>query len=266
MSNAPRIARVRHELKRRRLTVARVEHVAPKMVRVALSGAELQGFTSLGFDDHVKLFFPGTKEGSAIASHSLKEASSPAMRDFTPRRLDLQAGELWIDFFLHEAGPATNWASQVTVGESIEVGGPKSSTVISPQGIDSHVFIGDETALPAISRRLEELPVGARALVVLEVDANSRWPTPESLAELEVVWVIRKTSVDAPAHDLTDRLRTLTFPPGQCFVWVALEFHAARAIRRYLREERGIEKDWIKAAAYWQRGAAGAHDRIGDDD
>ena len=48
------------------------------------------------------------------------------------------------------------------------VGGPRGSSIISSEGIDSHLLIGDETALPAIGRRLEELPPGSRALVVIE--------------------------------------------------------------------------------------------------
>jgi NADPH-dependent ferric siderophore reductase len=252
MTNGPQVKRVRHQLKRRQLTVARVERVAPCMVRVVLSGEELQGFTSLGFDDHVKLFFPSGQEGE-----------ESARRDFTPRRFDPTAGELWIDFFLHEAGPAASWAARVTVGDSLAVGGPKSSSLISSEGIDSHLFIGDETALPAISRRLEELSAGASAVVVVEVD-DFDWPAPETRAALEVVWVLRKKEKAAPAHELIERLRTLALPPGQCFAWVALESQSARAVRRYLREERGIEKQWIKAAAYWQRGEVGVHDRIED--
>jgi len=250
VSSAPHVTRVRHELKRRRLSVARVEKMAPTMLRVVLRGADLQGFTSLGFDDHVKLFFP---------------SDPPAMRDFTPRRFDPHTGELWIDFFLHEAGPATSWASRAAVGDVLDVSGPKGSTVLSPDGIDAHIFIGDETALPAISRRLEELPADARALVVVEVEANSAWPALAGSAAIEVVWVARKAGMDGAAQELIERLRTLSFPPGRCFAWVALESQSARAIRRYLREERHIEKDWIKAAAYWQRGAAGAHERIGDE-
>ena len=52
---APR--RVRHELRRRALTIKQVERIAAHMIRVTFTG-ELDGFTSLGFDDHVKLFFP----------------------------------------------------------------------------------------------------------------------------------------------------------------------------------------------------------------
>ncbi len=251
MSNGPDITRVRHELKRRRLTVARVERLAPEMVRVVLQGAELEGFTSLGFDDHVKLFFPSPEEGTPAA-----------MRDFTPRRHDSVADELWIDFFLHEAGPAASWAMRVAVGDSLDVGGPKGSMILSPAGIDSHVFIGDETALPAISRRLEELPGSTRALVLFEVDSASDWPPLQSPASLEVIRVVRKANPVSPAYELIEQLRTVDFPQGQSFIWVALESQSARTIRRYLREERGIGKDWIKAAAYWQRGAVGVHQRI----
>lgn len=153
------------------------------MLRVALGGAELEGFTSLGFDDHVKLFFPSAAATVTLASpsgvsvaDSSGESSAVAMRDFTPRRYDVATGELWIDFFLHESGPATDWATHATVGDSIVVAGPKGSALIAVEEIDSHVLIGDETALPAIGRRLEELPAGAHALVIVEVD-NTAWPT-----------------------------------------------------------------------------------------
>jgi NADPH-dependent ferric siderophore reductase len=252
MNSGPQVERVRHELKRRQLMVTRVERIAPLMVRVILSGPELQGFRSLGFDDHVKLFFPALQAGE-----------EPARRDFTPRRFDPDTGELWIDFFLHDAGPAASWAARVAVGDSLAVGGPKGSAVISIEGIDSHLLIGDETALPAINRRLEELPAGARSLVVVEVD-DFDWPAPEGPAALEVVWVKRNSANAAPAHGLIERLRMLALPQGNCFAWIALESKSARALRRYLLDERGIGKQWIKAAAYWQRGEAGVHTRIED--
>ena len=49
--------RVRHEARRRRLTIKQVERIAAHMIRVTLTG-DLEGFVSLGFDDHVKVFFP----------------------------------------------------------------------------------------------------------------------------------------------------------------------------------------------------------------
>lgn len=174
VSSVPDTRRFRHETRRRNLTVARVETLAPKMMRVVLRGEELEGFTSLGFDDHVKLFFSGDEDSRAD--------SPAAVRDFTPRWYDAEAGELWIDFFLHEAGPAASWALRVAVGQSLTVGGPRGSFVISTDGIDSHVLIGDETALPAMSRRLAELPAGTSALAVIETDEGSEGYPLESRA------------------------------------------------------------------------------------
>ena len=72
--------RVRHQPRRRELDVLRVEKIAAHMIRVTLGG-DLDGFTSLGFDDHVKLFFPTGK----IGADGEPELDS---RDYTPRRYD----------------------------------------------------------------------------------------------------------------------------------------------------------------------------------
>ncbi len=156
---APR--RVRHEPRRRTLTVRQVETIAAHMVRVTLSG-DLEGFTSLGFDDHVKLFFPDGTMNAEGAPNMLG-------RDFTPRRYDPAKDTLEIDFAIHDAGPATRWAAQAKPGDTLALGGPRGSFII-PTTYDWHLLIGDETALPAISRRLAELPARTRTVVVVEVD------------------------------------------------------------------------------------------------
>lgn len=50
--------RHRHAVALRALNIARVEKLSRSMVRIVLTGPELEGFASLGFDDHVKMFFP----------------------------------------------------------------------------------------------------------------------------------------------------------------------------------------------------------------
>ena len=251
MTQLPEVTRYRHEIKRRQLSVARIHALTPKMLRIVLSGEELVGFTSLGFDDHVKLLFP--------------EGPEESKRDFTPRHYDAAAGELWIDFYLHETGPAATWASRATVGGSLTIAGPRGSSVISVQGIDTHVLVGDETALPAMGRRLEELPAGARAVLVIESDGDSAAYPLAGKATCLRVDVAKSPQGAAPGKTLIDALREVQLPKDRCFVWVATESNAARAIRRYMIEERGWDKNWIKAAGYWQRGAVGAHDVIADD-
>lgn len=47
--------RVRNELRFRELTVLRVERISAGFQRIVLGGEALDGFTSLGFDDHTKV-------------------------------------------------------------------------------------------------------------------------------------------------------------------------------------------------------------------
>jgi NADPH-dependent ferric siderophore reductase len=270
MTERPEIRRVRHETRLRRLTVRQVQHLTPGMLRVTVGGADLAGFVSLGFDDHVKLFFPPSGSGEVVLPTMGPDgpvypegALRPVLRDYTPRRYDATAGILHLDFVIHDAGPATTWAAQVEPGQSLGVGGPRGSFVI-PTQFDWHLLIGDETALPAIGRRLEELPRDTRALVIAEIDGPAEEQQLESAAPFEVIWVHRN---GAPAGDptlLLQRLRAANFPTGDYFAWVAAETQVARALRQYLLTERSANKQWVKAAGYWRRGAAGTHEKIED--
>ena len=259
MTNVPNITRVRHELRLRRTTVAKVELIAPKMKRITVQSEELRGFTSLGFDDHVKLFFPAADGQLHLSVPATEGGPERIMRDFTPRRFDADKGELVIDFFIHEDGPATTWAVNAAPGSVLGVGGPRGSSVISTDGIGLHLLIGDETALPAIARRLVELPASTSALVVAEVEPGFEL-TLSSRANLQVVWVPRTQTANAgTAELLIGALNDLPFVKEGCFAWAATETQAVRAIRRYLIEKRGLDKRWVKAAGYWQRGAVGSH-------
>jgi len=152
-----RVQRVRHELHRRDLQVVRVEPVGPGFRRITFAGESLAGFVSASFDDHVKLFLDPA------------DGTEPVRRDYTPRRFEAAAGELSIEFALHGDGPAANWAAQATPGQRATIGGPRGSFII-PTDFDWHLLVGDETALPAIARRLEELPAGTQVFVVLHVE------------------------------------------------------------------------------------------------
>jgi NADPH-dependent ferric siderophore reductase len=256
--NSPQreIRRVRHEVKRRRLTVEAITPITPKMLRITLAGEELEGFTSLGFDDHVKLFFP-TEPAAEPES-----ADRPPMRDYTPRH-DAAAGVLHIDFAIHDAGPATDWALHARAGDSLTTGGPRGSAII-PMEFDWHLFIGDETALPAIGRRLGELPEGSRAVVIAEIENAAEEQSFPRKIDSRVQWVHRHAAPAGTADGLLAALRAAEFPAGDYFAWAAAESNVARALRRALIDERGANRGWVKAAGYWKRGAAAVHENIED--
>ena len=246
------IHRVMHEIKRRRLQVLRVVDLTPRMRRITLGGPELAGFISLGTDDHVKLLFPQNAEQQAALETLVLGAGKdngpmPEMRDYTPRRYDLDALELDIDFVLHGDGPASTWAEQAQPGQFLHIAGPRGSMVV-PDIFDSYLLIGDETALPAIARRLQELPANRRALVIVEVENGKEQQVLESAAEVNVIWVLR----EAGKAPLLSTIRQIQMPGGSLYAWVATESKASRQIRRVLLDEHGLDEQLIKAVGYWR--------------
>lgn len=263
--------RVRHELRMRLLEVRDVEALTPNMRRVTLGGDDLEGFESPGFDDHVKLFFPDPQTGELVLPKVgpegvVKPAPGDAprlMRDYTPRRFDAATRTLVIDFALHDSGPATEWARSAKPGDRIGVGGPRGSFII-PMNFEGYLLIGDDTALPAISRRLAELPAGSLVFVFVEVDSPADRLRFASDADVVVEWIYREGIPAGQSTALLDALQVATLPDGDLHAWVAAEAGVAKAIRRYLVDERGLNPKWVKAAAYWRRGDAAVHENLDD--
>lgn len=250
--------RVRRDVVMRMLQVKRVEALTPKMVRITLTGDALHGFESSAPDDHVKVFVPlsghthptlpvMTADGPRFAEGV---TPSPA-RDYTPRRYDALANELDIDFVLHGDGPASTWAAQAKAGQWLGIGGPRGSRIVADD-FDTYVLLGDETALPAIGRWLEEMPAGTRAITIVEIaDEDERVPL-HSKADVQRYWLHRNGQAPGTTTRLEDALRDIAFPEGDTFVWVGAESRTVRGIRLYLQQERAHNPDWIKASGYWK--------------
>lgn len=262
------VERVRHPLKMRLLQVVRTTQVSPQLLRVTLGGADLQDFVSASFDDHVKVFFPADGDDKPVLPQVTADGivlpegqPRPAARDYTPRRYDAAKQELDLEFVLHGDGPASTWAAQARPGQYLGVGGPRGSFVV-PTAFDWHLLVGDDTALPAIARRLEELGAETHAIVVVEVgDAAAQIPLP-SAATVDLHWLHRG---DAPEGSLLEgALRKLALPRGEGYVWAAGEGAAMKAVRQYLVTERGIDKKRIRASGYWKRGASAVHETLDD--
>jgi NADPH-dependent ferric siderophore reductase len=263
---APR--RVRHETKMRLLQVREVKRLTPQMVRIVVGGDALTGFISAAHDDHVKVFFPQPGQDKPVLPKPSPNgpvysegAPRPAARDYTPRRYDAAANTLTIDFVLHGDGPATTWAAQARPGDFLGVGGPRGSFIV-PDDFDWYLLAGDETALPAIGRRLEELPAGARAIVVVEVASAAEEQRFDTRARVETHWLHRHGAGDQAL--LQKAIADLQLPPGDGYTWVAAEAGTAKALRRYLVDQRGLPKDRVKAAAYWKKGAVAVHETYDD--
>lgn len=238
---APTIRRMRHELKFRELTVAKAERLTPHMIRVTLSGADLADFASGSFDDHLKVFVPG--------------ADGMAKRDYTPRRFDTEAQELVIDFADHGEGPAASWARSAHPGSAVQIGGPRGSRVIEGE-IAHWVLIGDETALPAMGRKLEELPQGVKVTMIAAVPGAEDEQEIKSAADATIHWLHRPLDQATEAKPFLDALSQIELT-ANTFVWIATEAGIAKQLREAVLA-MGHPLPWLKAAGYWINGEAEA--------
>ncbi|BFM09771.1 siderophore-interacting protein [Halioxenophilus aromaticivorans] len=231
------VRRVRHELRLRNLTVCQRIALTPSMIRLVLTGDDLHGFTSASPDDHIKLFLVD-EAGEALGK-----------RDYTPRHYDAERNELTIDFVVHDAGPATQWAKQAQVGDSLQIGGPRGSQVVS-DAVQRWLLIGDESALPAIARRLEELAPSAQATSLVVVSSAAE---KQRLAR-DCRWIVRQ-SAGSEADQIQRELADIQLTEDT-FIWLAGESGMVKQLRRYLLDERQHNKKWFKASGYWKQGSA----------
>ncbi|MFD8061314.1 siderophore-interacting protein [Streptomyces cyaneofuscatus] len=256
-----------HPLVLRRVTVRSVHKVTPKMRRVVLGGEELAAFTrdgtghpafaAPGFDDHIKLILAADGDVRAALPAQLPHgiewtpAEHRLTRDYTPRRVDPEAGELHLDFVVHGDGPAEAWSAAAREGDELWFVGPKSSLRL-PERLDWIQLVGDETALPAIGRFLDERPLDAPTHVLVAVSDES---ARQELALREgdtVTWVVAEPG-DAAA--LEAAVRALPVEAGEGYVWAAAESRALLPVRRYLQRERKLPKDRLNVTGYWHEEA-----------
>jgi len=252
---ALRVERVRHPFASRHMQLVSREMVSPGFVRVTLGSADLSGFRSDGFDDHVKFLLPqsGQERPSLpqlVDGQPHFDGERPLARDYTPVRWDCDKGTMVLEFALHDHGPAAQWAEQAQMGEWVGVAGPRGSMVI-PTGYAWHWLLGDDSALPAIERRLAELPVEARVTVRLQVAEADRRPLA-SAAQLDLQWV----------DSLADAAAALALPQGEeGYIWAAGEHSDMAAVRRVLQDQ-GASPKHMRIAAYWKRGAVAHHEEL----
>ena len=254
-SSEPLIQRVRHPFAARHVQLLARETLSPGFVRLTLGGPELEGFVSAGFDDHVKLILPQAGQDkpnlpAIVDGRPHIEGARPTMRDYTPLRYDAGARTLQMEFAVHGGGPAVDWALKAAVGQWLGLAGPRGSMVI-PGDLDWHVLLGDESAMPAIERRLAELPSSTRAIVRVQVADPADHRAWTSRAALDCAFV----------RSLEQAVEPLVLPPGAGFVWGAGENALMSALRASLRD-KGADPRRMRLSAYWKRGVADHHEEL----
>lgn len=248
----------------REMRVVRIADVTPRMRRITLAGNDLRRFASGGM--HVRLLFPKQRDKTPVWPTTGADGrpswpdgeQRPEIRIYTIRSLDAAKGEADIDFVLHEGEhmPGARFAAEARPGDVVGMTGPGGGGIVPA---DWYLLAGDETALPAIGRILEELPAGAKAVVRIEVADEAERQDLRSSAGIDLQWLYRNGSAAGTTDALAQAVRDVALPADgrSIFVWAGCEHAAFRQIRTYLRQERNLSRDQHLVVAYWRRGVSG---------
>jgi NADPH-dependent ferric siderophore reductase len=183
----------------RRVLQTRVQDVrrlTPKLIRIVVSGDDLDGFGVGAYTDHW-----------------------PRVRTFTVQHWDAGRRELTIDFVDHgDSGVAGPWATSAQPGDGLQLMGPGGAYTPDPDA-DWHLMAGDESVLPAISASLARVPAGVPVHVVVEVDGPEDEVPLETPGDLRVQWLHRRDR-NGTGDLVPGALRALDFPAGTVHAFV----------------------------------------------
>lgn len=214
--------------------------VTPNMRRITLGGEGLKSFPPDQTAAYVKLRL------------AQPDDARPVVRTYTVR--SQRDGEIDVDFALHDdCGPATRWAVDAQIGDSILVGGPGPKKLVHADA-DWVVLVGDMSALPAISGNIEQLSNDAVGHAVIEIMDQADIQQLAAPDGLDIQWVINPHPGQG-GDELVDRVQRLPWRQGKPSVWVACEFNAMRQLRDYFREERQLGPDKLYISSYWKLGS-----------
>jgi NADPH-dependent ferric siderophore reductase len=220
------------------LTVLAKSRIAPRMTRVEFLGSDLDEFVWTRGQDVVL---------------ELPAPDGIARRHYTVRAHEPVKRTLSIDFFLHGQGVSGPWLDGLRIGDAVNAVGPRGHTFV--RDADWHLFVGDETCIPAIFAMLEELSGAAPTYVFLETENVSDRMPLDAPAGTAITWVSR---TDTALHDAVE---SFALSQGEGFAYVIGETAKVRAIRHRLLE-RGIARNRIAAEGYWRPGRVGGHDHV----
>ena len=293
--------------------VLAVDRISPSFVRVELGGAALAEFGVDGplYDQRIKLVFPndagklasfaGADESWFSTWLAIPEAERGHMRTYTVRstRGSGEQTRIVVDFVLHLAehatGPGSAWAARAAVGDRLVTiaprrGLPFGGIEFAPGDARPLLLVADETAVPAVSSILDDLPDGTSGAAFLEVPETGDVLDVRCPVGMEVVWLPRNGAPlgerlsEAVLEHLGEPVSALPAEPDVVdpdlwetptysssgeeigdavtvghdldglYAWIAGEAGVVTGLRRYLVNELGMDRRQVSFMGYWRRG------------
>ncbi|CAI9402808.1 siderophore-interacting protein [Aestuariimicrobium sp. T2.26MG-19.2B] len=240
-------------------SVISTQRLGGDLWRVVLGGEGLSDFVPSEFaDSYVNCSFipEGAPYGVPFETDQVKDLpreQRPFPRRITVRHWDEDSRQLTLDFVAHgDVGHAGVWARTAAAGDLLQLKGPGGEYTPHPEA-DAYLFVGDESALPAISVACERVPAGRPVTVVAEVDSADGELDLSSPGDLTIVWVHR-AGVDDPDRLLANAIASLPHQQGRVSAFVHGEAMETRLARRVVLRQGRVDRELLSCSPYWRRG------------
>ncbi|MGI3782417.1 MAG: siderophore-interacting protein [Janthinobacterium lividum] len=242
-----------------RAEVLATRPITPHLVRVELGGDGLRTWEPTGVPDE-RLVVVLPVPGSRVAARPVTMPDGtqdypdpddqPPMRSYTVRSWDGDAGRMAIELVVHEGGVASTWARTARPGDVVYVT-EAMGWYRPPADATWQLLVADLAGLPALARAVEQLPAGTRAHTLVEVPTEADRLEIVSAADVTWTWLVGSGN-DAGPSRLADAVAGYATPDGPGYVWFAAEASASRAVRKHLRQERGLPVASCTLLGYWR--------------
>jgi NADPH-dependent ferric siderophore reductase len=224
------------------LSIANVVDVGPRMRRITIAGEALATFVAL--------------PGQDVVVHVSDGHGGGVSRRYTIRNLDALGRQLDLDVVMHGHGPGASWAASVAIGDDVEVFGPRGKVLLAPAGWQ--LFVGDESAIPAIAEMISALPIGTAAVALIEVTDAADEQSIRAAGPVDVRWLHREMTPPGESELLMRAVASIDIPDVDRHAYL---FGESRGVRR-LRDDlgaRGLQPHEISAKGYWNLGRVSGH-------
>lgn len=207
---------------------------------------------------HVKLMLPANSDRTPVWPKPAANGTTAwptgedalHVRYYTIRSVNPGENSVDIDVARHAGGLISDWAESAAAGDTIGLLGPGGTE--RPNQCNHVLFAGDQTALPALARMLEDLPANVSGHVIGEA---------ASLGELETYLPKTRLVLHAlpPTRFSSEILNCAREMSAQCapsFAWFAGEYKNAQEMRKLFKMEFGLGKGKQYSFTYWRKGKA----------
>jgi NADPH-dependent ferric siderophore reductase len=180
-------------------------------------------------------------------------AGRPVRKRYTLRNVDPVAGTVDLDGILHGHGPGARWFATATVGTVVEAVGPRGKIELAD--CDWHLFVGDESGLPAFAELAATLPAGSVARAIVEVTAAD---DEIELAATSTTWVHRGDHAPGTPQLLVAAIAAAQLPTGRGQAYLLGESRSVVVLRAALGQ-RGLIGAQVFLKGYWNGGPGRAN-------